>query len=316
MKRPSNILQSIVYVLLLTTALATLLAFIAFVLFFGIELTLYKNGTDPIYGWNITACFIALIGILVFLYRKRYSITMELISNDGMFVWDIACTILGVTLLIFFALAFVSSVTLYLKRDRDPRVSSLNELLEKSSQLQGQTITMSPEAFDTAAVYKDMQELAKNEEFKWKRFTSKEERFSIDFPNFDIIEKQQLLPGDKESYKANTYSANMDNKVDYNRGYSVYCVKLSHGVSINYFFSEQQNELLLKERGKLIKEEEENGPGYIGKRMDIEMGDKDGWLRVKIIYYKGRVYIIKVYSDYSKANNEATNNFFNSFKLY
>lgn len=308
-------LKIAVYVSLLTVVLGFALLALTFIIYGLIEWALYNNGKTAPYNWSMLLSISISIYIIWRLYRNKDSFK-RFANDDGMLIFNVSSLIVAITLLLFFIWVCIGAVKKYSKRDKDPRINSLEELLDQSSELQGQTITMSPDLYDTAAIYKDVNRLKDNAYFIWQNFSSKTERFSAKFPNYEILRKKEFFLVNADTCSIITYYADKEGKIDCNIEYSIAFIHLPSHSSISVFFEALEQNILNKSGGVLISNEDYNGKGFIGRKIEVEIGRKSRRLSNRIIYYKSRMYIQSVLSDYKNANNDGAIYFFNSLQLH
>jgi hypothetical protein len=309
-----HILKIVVYVILVAGVLGFTMLVLCFVIYLIIEVTLFNNGGHAAYNWSLLFAFGCSLGVLWLLNKKRDSLKKNA-DKDGMLIWDISWNMVAISLSVLFIGLFWASVKEFINRDKDPRINSLSELLENIGELEGKTIKMSPELFDTAAISAELNNMAKNRTFLWKPFVSEEEGFSAEFPNYKILEKVEFIGTVEGRYKVKTYYAGVENALDFNRSYNISIVEIPNEYSALSFLEVVKTHLLQQKDGKLMSYEDYKGIGFIGKEMLISTNNGNEILTVRIIANKGRVYIIRVSAINENAGNKYLKYFFNSVQL-
>jgi hypothetical protein len=153
---------------------------------------------------------------------------------------------------------------------------------------------------------------------KWKKITSEQGNFSVEFPNFNIKEGQttQILDGEEiiiYHYSIDTQSKNHENlgyRVDY-----TFLPEVKSKEQIEELFDIQRDYLLTAVNGTLIYENIIDTLTHPGRQLSFNIEALKMNMRYRILFNDGIFYKLMVVTKDEKIFNRSITRFLDSFKL-
>lgn len=315
MKHYLSNIKNIGVVTLLTLGLIILSCVVIFVFYMSIDLIFYNNGNEPKYNWSIILSMIFSISMITLIFYKQTVKHRTSNNIDDLITWNIAYIVVLIISLYYLGSASYYGVKKFTNRDKNPKITSLSELLENSDELAGKTISLSNEMFDSTLLANDVNATVDNVNLKWKEVISEEGNFSILFPNFEVKKeiKRQLIEG--QELPVYTIMLNTKDKIDVNLGYSVSYFSLKNVESVEKLFKNQRNSILSKVNGTLENEYIIDSLGYQCHELYITVDNNDIKATTRMIYNQDKFYTISVLTEHGNLFNKGIYHFINSFKF-
>lgn len=315
MKQYLSSLRNIAYAILLTIGL-TILSFVTFfALFISIDLIFFNNGKYAKYDWDFILSLVISIVLVSLIYRKQAKKHREEGNLNAIITWNISFTVVAIGSFLILASMSFKGIKQYINRDKNPKITTLSELLEHSGELAGKTIKLSDEMFDSTLLIQDVNTITDNVNLHWKEVHSDDGNFSIEFPNYDVKKevKTQLVSGGE--HKIHSLTLNAEDKLDVNVGYSVTYFYEPSVKSVDKFFEEQKKSLLSRINGTLEAEYIIDSLGYECRELYVTIDNRDIKATSRFIYRRNNFYQITVLTREGNLFNKGIYHFINSFKF-
>ncbi len=147
----------------------------------------------------------------------------------------------------------------------------------------------------------------------WKRFTSKEGRFSIRFPGTPKVSKEKFKIDVYESEITSFTVESADGKTAYYAGYNDFSKDLLERCPIDAMFDGARDNAVKVAKGKLTRERDMKAGRYPGREVRIETA---GFvIATRYFLVKQRLYTLVVSTAKEENNEPVIDQFFKLFKL-
>lgn len=280
--------------------------------FTGLFITLGILGIAWLINWDIEAGYAVYIGasvamlLLIYAYLHRHTLSENIFDKRDRFVWHISFWSLSLPLGAALILVWYAFVLEEWRYWNDNRISSVKELAERSGDLQGSHTVL----LDTIPFEKDIEELQKDVDHDWRILTDNDGGFTIKFPNMPIIKSGGELNADG-SYTLTKYKADFTDKINVNYDYEITYYNIPDGSSITTMFDAMEKSY---SAGNVLSTKDAQASGYIAR--DIKTKEDIHVQHIRLAYYRSTLYIIRVVSPASDADNESVTYFFDSFQPF
>lgn len=283
-----------------------------FIVYFFIDLTIYNNGNSAKYNWDIHLSFILAYIFIYFIYYKAICRYLNII--DTKISLNISFFIVTAIFLFYEGRISYFEFKNFLNRDKNPRITTLNELLENSDEMAGKEISLNDSIFDNSELKNNIENIADNTNLDWNLLDSEQDKFSIKVPKHKITKELKKQVVDNSIYEIIYYKI-IPKKEDFdqNIAYQVSCTEVGQ-VKYDELFSSQKEYLLSVMNGDLETDFIIDSLEYPARELYFTIDNKDIKVRTRMIYCNERLYQIMVLTKNGNLFNRSIYYFINSFK--
>jgi hypothetical protein len=315
MKQYLTSLKNIGYIILLTGGLALLSFATLLLLFISIETIFFNDGNSASYNWDIIFSYIISIVLVSLLSRKQVKSHKNKGNINAIITWNISFTVFALISFLILGKMSFNEIKAYLNRDKNPKITTLMELVEHSNEWAGKTMNLSDSIFDSTLLTKDIKAVTDNVNLEWKKVHSDGGNFSVEFPNYEVKEtvKTQIVDGGE--VQIHLLALSTVDKLDANLGYAVSYFYEPSVKSIDKLFEEQKESILSKVNGTLETEYIIDSLGYPCRELHFIIDEKDIKATCRLLYRQNNCYNLTVLTRKGNLFNKGIYHFINSFQF-
>lgn len=308
-------LNNTLFFIVLTLALTIVSGFMFFFMLLAIEIIFYNGGSHAKYYWNVIFSLLVTLIAILMIHRSGVKWHKSKNETDGIPIWNISSSVITSTLVLFLGFFLVGGIKEFINRDKDNKITSLGELLDKSGELAGSTIQLSDPILDSTLFKEDVIATIDNKNLKWKKVVSGKGSFSIRFPNFETNKKTTIELINEEELPVYSISVNTEKHIDSNLVYTVSYFQTQQLHQVGVLFEQQTENVLSKFNGTLESESIIDTLGYPCRELHISLGKNHVKAAIRMIYRYQNFYQIMVLTEQEKLPNKAIGYFINSFEF-